>query len=264
VATVSDKLVGAYCVFKEDGTLGIWQTDYSSFAKLENVTTATKLNSIAFSKDAFWGVTEPNPKTPGNVVNWKNAGPSPSGDAWNAGSWSPLNALGDVTMLAFGPAAAAGQSPMMFAVGTDGQIRQWQGFQWSPALYQPTGDPKVVPPTVLSMIAWDTAATPNLWAVSGTDVMKWDPNYNQWEDYKTLGAKQLQMLAFDASGGMWGLDADGHIWRWDSGTSGASGGAAGAVGSAASAVGSWKQDPYFANVKVSWLAFKPAAAPAGK
>jgi len=258
VATVSDKLVGAYCVFK-DGAVGVWQTEYSSFAKLDSLTPATTLTSLAFGdKGALWGVTAIS-KVPGNVVSWQNAGPNQIGDTWTAGFWSPLAALGDMKMLTFQAAATAGQSPTMSGVNPAGQIVKWLGFQWSPPLYQPTGEP-----TALSMIAWDTAATPNLWGISGNDVLKWDPNYNQWEDYKTLGAKQLQMLAFDASGGMWGLDTDGHIWRWDSGTSGAAGGAAGAVGSAASAVGSWKQDPYFANVTVSWLAFKPAAAPAGK
>jgi hypothetical protein len=246
-----DRLLNAYCV-RKDGTVGIWQSDYSSFAAV--TPSSQKLASIAFDdKGVLWGVN-----ADGNVVRWQNAASKtgPDGETWAAGSWATLEALGKVRMLTFHGAPGASA---MYAVNENGDIIQWTGFQWtdpqSDQLYVQKNDPKK-----LSMIAWDTATPPNLWAISDdNDVLKWDPAYNQWEDYKNLGSKLLKMLAFDATGVMWGVTAadksgDSQIVRWDSGTAAAGGGPA--------SLADWKQDDYFKNAAVSWLAFKPAAAPA--
>lgn len=238
-----DRLLNSYCV-RKDGTVGIWQSDHSCFAEL--TPSDQTLTSIAFDdKGVLWGVNAQK-----NIVRWQNAGSktAPDGETWAAGSWAVLDALGTVGNLTFH--AASGASAM-YAV-KDGHIVQWTGFQWvTEPLYVQKNDTRK-----LAMIAWDTVNPPNLWAISTDDeVLKWDPTYHQWEDYKNLGSRKLTMIAFDAAGVMWGVtDTDNQIVRWDSGAAPASGGAASGA--------DWKQDDYFKDIAVSWLAFKPAAAPA--
>lgn len=260
MATVSDKLVGAYCVFN-DGTLGIWQSDFSAFAPVP-LGAKWKLATIAFDdKGSLWGVNDAN-----DVVRWQSA--AASGDTWQVGSWNPLAALSGVNMLTFAaPVVPPQTTPSPMAVKTDGSVAQWAGYDWSGPMFVPKSGPQP-----LSMIAWDAAKPPNLWGIAPdatNDILQWDSQRNQWEDWKIFGTKKMKMLTFDSSGTMWGISSDpndkkGNLWRWDPDPAPASATTAPAATSGAPAPGRWNQDDYFSAIPLTWLAFKPAAAAPAK
>jgi hypothetical protein len=267
-----DGLLTAYCVFK-DGTVGIWETDFSTFASGLPPPAApapasgkagdpppVKLQSIAFAdKDTLWAVAQDN-----TSYQWQKPGPKAGSndDTWNAGEWLHRPKLDGISMLTFQSALSQSPGSPVGLTAADGKIVKWDGqvtFDWLPPI-EPQSDTK------MSAVAWDRGKPPALWGIGADKLLyRWIDSDQQWEAFAPNKDTTLAMIAFDASNTMWAVhDPDGKLCRWDPGSSapaaGAPAPAAGAAPATPRAPG-WKQDDYFANLPaISWLAFKPAPA----